>query len=283
MSRLMLRERQPDVAVEQMQAAGVLLRAGAHPWVQHEAAAQQVRLDLAAGRAAEAAAALGEHGDYLKNGQVFPPLPADRAITYDEALLSTAALAVWARLAAEGGNEARLQLGVEAADALVDAAERAGLLPAALAAVLLRAELYGALGQAVPSRASVARAVALAEPAGAVEPFLEADAPAAAALAALLAEGALDAVEAAFARLVLDAFPAGAAAGPAADALLDPLTERELEILGLIADGLSNQQIADALYLSHHTVKKHVSNLFSKMAVSRRTQAVALARELGLL
>ncbi len=65
--------------------------------------------------------------------------------------------------------------------------------------------------------------------------------------------------------------------------LPEPLSERESEILGLIAQGLSNQEICDRLFLALSTVKGYNRNLFGKLQVSRRTEAVARARELGLL
>ncbi len=65
--------------------------------------------------------------------------------------------------------------------------------------------------------------------------------------------------------------------------LIEPLSERELEVLHLIADGLPNQKIADQLYLSLHTVKIHARRIYAKMGVSSRTQAVAKAKTLGIL
>ncbi|MFB9752655.1 LuxR C-terminal-related transcriptional regulator [Paenibacillus hodogayensis] len=65
--------------------------------------------------------------------------------------------------------------------------------------------------------------------------------------------------------------------------LIEPLSERETEVLRLIAQGLSNRDICDRLYLAMSTVKGHNRNLFDKLHVKRRTEAVARARELGLL
>jgi len=61
------------------------------------------------------------------------------------------------------------------------------------------------------------------------------------------------------------------------------LTPREYEILRLIADGLSNREIGEKLFVSENTVKTHSSRLFDKMNVSRRVQAVQKGRELGLI
>jgi ATP/maltotriose-dependent transcriptional regulator MalT len=65
-------------------------------------------------------------------------------------------------------------------------------------------------------------------------------------------------------------------------ALPDPLTPRELEVLMLICSGLSNQQIADHLVVGVSTVKKHINALYSKLAVTSRSQAILRAQELGL-
>jgi LuxR family maltose regulon positive regulatory protein len=65
--------------------------------------------------------------------------------------------------------------------------------------------------------------------------------------------------------------------------LIEPLSERELEVLQLIAEGLSNSEIARRLYISVSTVKGHTTNIYAKLGVSKRTQAVAQARNLGVL
>lgn len=66
-------------------------------------------------------------------------------------------------------------------------------------------------------------------------------------------------------------------------ALVEPLSERELEVLGLIAAGLSNQDIADKLVVGISTVKKHITHIYDKLTVTSRTQAVLRAQELNLV
>jgi DNA-binding NarL/FixJ family response regulator len=81
---------------------------------------------------------------------------------------------------------------------------------------------------------------------------------------------------------VLSFFAAGPNQGPAA---LDPfpsLTEREREVLSLVADGLTNGEIARRLVVSDKTVRNHVSNVFAKLHVTGRAEAVARARDAGL-
>jgi LuxR family maltose regulon positive regulatory protein len=68
-----------------------------------------------------------------------------------------------------------------------------------------------------------------------------------------------------------------------AQPLVEPLSERELEVLRLIAEGFSNAEIAERLVIAHGTVKRHINNIYGKLGVQSRTQAVAKAREIGLL
>jgi LuxR family maltose regulon positive regulatory protein len=67
------------------------------------------------------------------------------------------------------------------------------------------------------------------------------------------------------------------------DRMVEPLSERELEILRLAAAGLTNREMGDRLYISDETVKKHLANIYGKLQVHRRIEAAVRARELGLL
>jgi len=68
-----------------------------------------------------------------------------------------------------------------------------------------------------------------------------------------------------------------------AQPLADPLSERELEVLDLIAAGLTNREIADRLFITVGTVKRHVNNIYGKLQAHHRAEAIARARDLGLL
>lgn len=70
---------------------------------------------------------------------------------------------------------------------------------------------------------------------------------------------------------------------PSGHELVEPLSEREIEVLQLIAEGLTNREIAKNLYLSLNTVKVHTRNIYGKLGVNNRTQALAKGRSLGLL
>jgi LuxR family maltose regulon positive regulatory protein len=168
------------------------------------------------------------------------------------------------------------------------------LLPRAIAAgaslrvievCLLKALAFQALGDVPAALASLERALALAEPEGYVRLFLD-EGPRA---ARLLYRAAEQGILPAYAGRLLAAFPEAGAApmtprvAASRPVLVEPLTEREREILELIAEGLTNQEIARRLVLSVGTVKVHAHNIYGKLGVSGRTRALAKARELGLL
>lgn len=84
------------------------------------------------------------------------------------------------------------------------------------------------------------------------------------------------------ARRILELLPAPALAAPA-EVSAEALSKREGEILQLVADGLSNREIAEQLFLSRYTVESHVKHIYRKLAVSSRTMAVQKARSQGVL
>ena len=70
---------------------------------------------------------------------------------------------------------------------------------------------------------------------------------------------------------------------PAYSVISEPLSDREVEVLGLIAEGYSNDEIGKRLYIAMSTVKRHINNIYGKLGVKNRTQAIKTARKIGLL
>jgi LuxR family maltose regulon positive regulatory protein len=129
-------------------------------------------------------------------------------------------------------------------------------------------------------------ALELAEPGGFVRIFVDEGPP----MARLLIEARSRGIAPAYIRRLLAAFPdaepehIGSTQTHAPESeWVEALSERELEVLQLIAEGLTNQEIATRLYLSLNTVKVHTRNIYGKLGVNNRTQAVARGRALGIL
>jgi LuxR family maltose regulon positive regulatory protein len=125
-------------------------------------------------------------------------------------------------------------------------------------------------------------ALALAEPEGFIRIFVDEGSP----IRALLYKVKVQSQRMKeYVRLLLAAFEDKEVHPPITSQkpLIEPLSEREIEVLQIIADGLTNQEIASRLYLSLNTVKVHTRNIYGKLDVNNRTQAVAKARDLGIL
>jgi LuxR family transcriptional regulator, maltose regulon positive regulatory protein len=143
-----------------------------------------------------------------------------------------------------------------------------------------------ALRQHDPERAlgSLEHALVLAEPAGYVRTFLDEGRPMAELLRQLTGRSG---PAQAYAVRLLAALAGGPGSGPAAaggpEALLEPLTDRELEVMRLLTAGLSNQEMAGRLMVSVGTVKTHVHNIYGKLGAAGRVRAIARARELRLI
>ena len=178
-------------------------------------------------------------------------------------------------------------------DRLLQAAEAEARLGSAIIIHILQALIMHAQGNTARALTLLERALVLAEPEGYVRVFVDEGEPLRAMLndfrSLLLTRLSTMPDDRsrqllAYANKLLAAFPlAGVLAPPRLEPHLEPLSERELEVLRLIATGASNRDVAGALVLAVPTVKKHVSNILSKLHTTSRTQAVAEARELGLL
>ncbi len=125
-------------------------------------------------------------------------------------------------------------------------------------------------------------ALRLAEPEGYISTFTMEGRPLTDMLQSLLRRPKLEPHLQAYARKLLSAFEPPRKAS-AAQGLIEPLSEREIEVLRHIAAGLTNPEIARRLYLSPNTLKAHTQNIFLKLDVHNRLQAVSKAKELGII
>jgi LuxR family maltose regulon positive regulatory protein len=167
---------------------------------------------------------------------------------------------------------------------LLTAAELAGRIDSQIKILVLQALACRAQGQPDRALSTLERALALARPGGYIRVFVD-EGEAIVGLLRQLAKQRLE-QEAAQIQLVEILAALGQTvelAAPAAQPLIEPLTDREFEVLQLIANGASNRDIGQELVISVHTVKKHVSNIFGKLGVNSRTEALARAQELELI
>jgi LuxR family maltose regulon positive regulatory protein len=169
---------------------------------------------------------------------------------------------------------------------LFAAAKAGGQTTRLIEILLLQAMTFHARGDTTQALGKLEHAFKLAEPEGFVRIFVDEGPP----MARLLYEALTCGIAPDYARRLLAAFPVSEPEQAASletqvpeSGLVEPLSEREIQVLQLIAEGLTNPEIASRLFLSPHTVKTHSSNIYGKLGVHSRTQAVARARALGLL
>jgi len=263
-----------DGAVQVLREAERVSRIeGTYSLVNFRLATQQARLSLIARRPEEVIHWVRQLQTAFAPGEAGMPLPVS-----SREIIQTMLARVYL---AQGEAEKALAV----LEPLRPPAEAAGGFLRVIEVCLLKALAWQALGDLPAALAALERALTLAEPEGYMRLFLDEGPPA----ARLLYRAAERGVRPAYAGRLLAAFPDAGAAftprGPSASSscLVEPLSERERQILQLIAEGTTNKEIAQRLVLSVGTVKVHTHNIYGKLGVSGRTQALAKARELGLL
>lgn len=171
---------------------------------------------------------------------------------------------------------------------LLDEAETGGRTGSVIEILNLQALAYEAQVDIPSALVPFDRALLLAEPEGYIQRFVDEGQPMSHLLNEALSRGRLQRHEQGYVRKLLAVFASRRqgkekSAGLSDQSLIEPLSERELEILRLVALGLTNRQISERLFLAIPTVKGHNRNIYGKLQATSRTEAVARARELGLL
>jgi LuxR family maltose regulon positive regulatory protein len=289
-SRLFQMEGNLQAAVDEIERSLRLMQMAAPALVREEVIAQQVSIFLALDRLVEAQTALNSYGFVFEDGFVHPKLDDDAPIRHPEGLLFNSALRILLYRCRGFGETQDVQEGILLADKVISGSLRCKHLPIALQTLLLRAHLRVASGDEAAGLSDVTRALKLAEPQGFISLFVEEGSHIADLLTILLRRKLLDSVKTKYVENILAAFPkiferalpeSGTSAVYDDTAPIAPLTPRELEVLRHIAAGESNQAIAERLVITLSAVKKHTGNIYAKLNVNSRTQAVARARQLG--
>jgi LuxR family maltose regulon positive regulatory protein len=169
---------------------------------------------------------------------------------------------------------------------LFKAAEAGGRTSKTIEILILQALAFQAGGDISQAMITLEKALALAEPGGFIRIFVD-EGPS---MGRLLYEALDREIAPDYVQRLLTAFPLtdqgqidpsrSLAPDPK---LVEPLSGREIEVLHLIAEGLTNREISSRLFLSLNTVKVHTRNIYGKLGVKNRTRAVARARALGIL
>jgi LuxR family maltose regulon positive regulatory protein len=184
-------------------------------------------------------------------------------------------------LIAQGRRDEALKL----LQRLLESAQACGRTSRAIEILILQALALQAENDTDQAITSLERALTFAEPGGFIRIFVDEGPP----MAHLLYEALARGIAPDYVHRLLAAFPSiePEKAAPSTknlqSDLIEPLSEREIQVLELIAEGLTNQEIASRLFLSQHTIKAHTRNIYGKLDVHSRTEAVARCRALGIL
>ena len=231
-------------------------------------AALKARLFSAHGRSAEAGAWARERG-----------LSSDDELTY----LREYEHITLARILLGRGQQAQdvdsTRQATRLLERLLDAALDGGRAGSAIELLILQALAFRAGEDVRAALVPLERALTLAEPEGYVRMFVDEGAP----LAALLQAAAKRRIAPAYVGTLLSAFGPGEDRRPSDQALIEPLSERELEVLRLLGTDLDGPDIARQLVVSLHTVRSHTKSIYAKLGVNNRRAAVSRAAELDLL
>jgi LuxR family maltose regulon positive regulatory protein len=261
--RLLQSQGDLDSASKTLSDALELFQTGAPGWLRPGLIARQVNLYLAQNKITEAETVLRQ----------------SNILVDDEVAHSTDEIHVaYLRLLLERGEDADLHQGVALAVRIISLSESRQRGSTSMQALTLGALLHAKLGDSKTSLIWLERALALAEPEGYLRLFVDEGLP----LAALL----YHLPNSAYAKKLLEFFPSPPQRVKAHrfnDELIEPLTDRELEILRLFADGLKYAEIAERLVVSVNTVRYHVKGIYGKLNVDKQSKAVERARALGLI
>jgi LuxR family maltose regulon positive regulatory protein len=182
-------------------------------------------------------------------------------------------------LLAQAEVDRSLEHATDLLDRLLKAADAGGRTGTVIEILVLLSLAHRLRGDVPAALARLQRALALAEPEGYVRVFLDEGEP----ILELLQTRAHRNVASTYAAALLDAAAGARARKPKTQKLVDPLSERELDVLHLLGSDLGGPEIAGELVVSLNTVRTHTKNIYAKLGVNNRRAAVSRGEELDLL
>jgi LuxR family maltose regulon positive regulatory protein len=268
-------------AFETIRKVEELAQRHGHPYVMAEMAELRIRLWIAQGNLVTASQwALEYDGSVFDEG--IPPLAHEMQQIAMVRVLIARALSSASDEPSRAGlpNADEIDDALGHLEGLLDGAEASGRARSVIKILALQALAFQAQGDQGRAMSALGRALFLAEPEGYVRTFVDEGEPISMLLRSARAQGLAPSYVASLLAVLGEA---ATPVPPEVQPLVEPLTERELEVLCLIAAGLSNQEIAQELVIAVSTVKSHINHVYGKMGVKSRTQAVARAQSLGML
>jgi LuxR family maltose regulon positive regulatory protein len=210
-------------------------------------------------------------------------LQPDDPFPYENAVLYSRLARVLLAQGKQRSDAVLIGQAIDLLDRLLNLSEKAGAMGSTLETLVAKAVALQALGDTEPALSTLNRALLLAEPESYVRTFIDQGFDIAPLLQTLLKQG----VAAEYVRRLLEALQEATGPkppeAPLGGELIEPLSERELQILRLLNTHLSSTEMAEQLYLSVHTVRTHIKSVYGKLGVHSRRDAIQRAQDLGLL
>jgi LuxR family transcriptional regulator, maltose regulon positive regulatory protein len=289
-------------ASREIEAALQGMRSDSPVVVREQVIAQHVNILLAQGNPAAAWQTLSHTIGSSQGEKDLPLIEPGQKIAYPQGVLYNSVLRIRLYEARSQTDRVEAAQALDYARRLLETYLRRRYIPLAIETLLLRAQLHYVLDDFVAGNSDLETALELAGPEGHTSVFALEGQPITRQLGLMLEQSQQESSRERFIQNILDLvrglqgsspdIPAGKSQEdrPAKglyedlyEGIYETLSERELEILQLIGEGYSNQEIAEQLVVTLHTVKKHSSNIYGKLGVTSRTRAVAEARRLKLI
>ena len=288
LSRLYLARQDLNAAANEVQKAADLMPVKLPEYIRQDIASQQVRVYLALDRLDAAALVLQGFGFNFRDTFSFPDLSPDQSNPFSIGMLYNSSLRILLNQQHSVNSLNIFEIGLDLANRLISEHSQGQQLLVVIETLLLRAQIHEKLGDPQAGHADMMRALELAEPEGFIGVFVEQGKSVAVALAKIVQDLRPECVHTEFVESILAAFPESRlnddlTLDPAREKLIDPLTERELDVLRLMVEGLKYKEIAAKLFVSTNTVRYHVKAIYGKLNVNNRTQAIEKARRLSIL